>query len=167
MPRFQHEIELSPLPRPWLEHAVRVLYDVAEELRFDDEGRLTIGGESVDAVRLTEGGHLAEGARYELSSDLEEWQIAVQVEVLAWKPSGVSRLKVDVQVDQITARATIELHREKDRLRTIRCTGRVGIRGKWARFLQLSWDAEADLHRWWEHAASRRKARREERAAPP
>lgn len=163
MARFRHEIELAPLPRPWFERAVRLLFEVVEELRFDRDGRLIAGTGTVDAVRLTDGEHLTDGATYEITFGLEGAPVGVEVELLAWKPSGVTRLRVSSQVWRFAIAGTIELHRDQDRLRTVRATGSGnGDRG-WARLLRLSWDAEADLHRWWEQAASRRR----ERSAPP
>jgi hypothetical protein len=163
MARFRQQIELAPLPRPWFEHAVRRLFEVFEELRFDGDGRLTVGTGTVGAFRLIEGEHLTEGATYEISFDLEGTPVWAVVKVLAWKPSGVTRLQANFRVERFAITTTIEVHRDRDRLRKVRVTG--GGKGDkgWARLLRLSWDAQADLHRWWEQAASRRR----ERSAPP
>ncbi|MFC5749332.1 hypothetical protein [Actinomadura rugatobispora] len=167
MTRFRHEIGLTALPRDLVEHATGLLYEAAGELRFADGGRLDLGTPTgaeaeagVEAVRLVRGRHLADGAAYEITLSPEgAWR--ADVEVIAWRPSGISRLRVNVAGGHVAAWATVVLDRTGGRLRAVRVSGDGRGTGPWwsgTRLIRVSWDARADLRRWWDDAASRRRS---------
>lgn len=147
---LRHALVLEPLPRPWLEGAVRTAHDAVAGLRTDGDGGLFHGDEPVQDVRLTAGRHIGPGARYRIEERDEGGDVlfAHRVAVEAWSRASATRVRYEGRGQDFRASGEAELV-SADRPASLSWSAKFQGSGDHARYRRARLTGGLDLDLWW------------------
>ncbi|HEY7070186.1 MAG TPA: hypothetical protein VH479_08740, partial [Acidimicrobiales bacterium] len=142
MTHLRHDVTLTAPPREWADAVLDAVVAEIEAARFDDELRLAEPGLAAADVRITQGPHLAPGARYSAGTDGDE------ITVHEWSPRTRIAFSVADERPTATASTAVEvLPGARSRIATL--SGLLQVAGPFPKLRRLSWDGRVDLDRWW------------------
>lgn len=150
MGRYRRDVEVASLPRDLLDQVVRALLDAMEEAPITENG-FEFGDEVISDVRLTEGRHLASGARYRGEED----GLTVDVHVPVWNRSGGSRIEVRGVSGGHTVNLRLDLVMSGRRFHSVRMTGDYQGPKPFRGLRRARWEGELRAEEWWSAPASK------------
>ncbi|MET7640456.1 hypothetical protein [Streptomyces sp. NPDC005438] len=150
--RLRHQVELTPLPRAWVEDLFRTAQQTFREIEERD-GSLSLDGQPVTVARLTEGVHRSPGALYTLQD--ENGQHTSQLRLTAWDLESL-RLEVSSAEEGLRMETKLELLQPRTP-RTLRASTLLRGEGSWPLLRSGEVGAVLDLADWWASAAGLRK----------
>ncbi|TMR97922.1 hypothetical protein [Nonomuraea basaltis] len=168
MARFQCDVAIEALPRPWLEDFVHSLFDRAESLALDGDGWVEDVEELAD-VTLVEGEHLTAGARYQrhnarLDADGEvqdEGGTTTELVITSWNRRGEVSAEITTWLDDDEKITWTVRLRSPEKAEKASAGGTYQGHKRWRR---LTWAIRFDAGQWWKAAEGRAWGRRDEPA---